>query len=434
MQSSLPFRFALALLTGAALLGPCGGRAQQIIVTPDHADGVYETGQTIRWRVESIGETADSLRYTIKRGGLTEAGTGALALTNGAAVIETKLDEPGTLLVEVSNASSKRRVGLSGAAVAPGKIKLAAERPADFDAFWEAKVKELQAIPPNPKLEPGAGPAGVDYWKITMDNIHGSHIHGQIARPQTGEKFPALLIVQWAGVYPLQTNWVTSRAVKGWLALNIEAHDLPIDQPASFYQDQSNGPLRGYPSIGNDDRETSYFLRMYLSCYRAAQYLSERPDWDGKTLVVMGDSQGGMQTLITAGMHPKITAGLALVPAGCDLLGPVAGRRAGWPNWYDNVSGKDPAKVREASRYFDACNFAPRIKCPMLIGLGLIDETCPPAGVLAAANQITSHKEIVILPKSGHQNVRDSQAAFTRRKENAWLPALQLGQAPPVNQ
>jgi cephalosporin-C deacetylase len=63
--------------------------------------------------------------------------------------------------------------------------------------------------------------------------------------------------------------------------------------------------LKDYVSIGNDDRDKSYFLRMYLSCYRAADYLAHRPDWDGRTLVVTGTSQGGMQAIVTAGLHPK---------------------------------------------------------------------------------------------------------------------------------
>jgi enterochelin esterase-like enzyme len=47
----------------------------------------------------------------------------------------------------------------------------------------------------------------------------------------------------------------------------------------------------------------------------------------------MGDSQGGMQSLMLAGLHPEqITAVTALLPAGCDLNGPELGRAGGWPN------------------------------------------------------------------------------------------------------
>jgi cephalosporin-C deacetylase len=427
---------AIMALVSANLCG-----AQQLVITPDKSTGVYQVGETVHWRIEWTGSTnAPPARYRLLKGEMTDAGQGSLDFSNQVAWLETKFDAPGTMLVEVRpdgagggrNGRGGRVTG--GAVAAPGQISLSASRPADFDKFWDAKLKELKKIPINPQLESAdIGKTNIAYWKITMDNIRGSHIQGQIARPAAGKKFPALLIVQWAGVYPLQKSWVTDRAAAGWLVLNIEAHDLPIDKPAAFYTEQFAGPLKDYWAIGNDGRDTSYFLRMYLSCYRAVDYLAQRPDWDGKTLVVMGDSQGGQQTLMIAGLHPKkITAALALVPAGADMLGPDAGRKGGWPQWYDFTAGKDPQKVHEASRYYDIANFAPHIKCPVLVGLGLLDETVPAAGVFAAVNQITSPKEVVILPKSGHQNQNGSQRAYEQRRNNGWLPALAQGKPAPV--
>ena len=399
---------------------------------------MYEVGEPIRWQVECTGAAAPAeVDYTIQRGQLTTLREGKLRLADGAAVLATKLDEPGTLLVEVSFVDSQGhdRKAKSGAVVAPLEIKPSAPPPVDFRAFWDAKLKQLAEVPVSARLvREDSGRAGVDYWQITMDNSDGRRIHGQLARPTAGEKLPALLIPQWAGVYPLEKAWATDRAAEGWLVLNILAHDLPIDEPAKFYREQEVGPLKDYPAIGNDDRETSYFLPMYLSCYRAADYLTSRPDWDGRTLVVCGTSQGGQQTLVTAGLHPRVTAALALVPAGCDMLGPEVGRKGGWPQWYNWTAGNDPKKVHEASRYFDAVNFAANIKCPLLVGLGLVDQTCPPAGVLAAVNQVDAPKEVIILPRSGHQNEHGSQDPFYDRCYNAWLPALREGKPVPVDE
>ncbi|HTY89115.1 MAG TPA: acetylxylan esterase [Candidatus Acidoferrum sp.] len=413
--------------------------SQTLTVNPDHPNGIYQVGETVHWQVEWKGDSnPPPIHYRLLRGEQTETGRGDLAFTNGVAGLETAFDAPGTMLVEAKgqeNSGAELRT-TGGAVAAPDRIPLSATRPADFDAFWQSKLEELAKVPANPKLERvDIGRTNLEYWKITLDNIRGTHIHGQLARPAKDGKFPALLMVQWAGVYPLQRSWVTDRAREGWLVLNIEAHDLPMDEPESFYKEQFAGPLKDYWALGNDDRDTTYFLRMYLSCYRAVEYLTQRPDWDGKTLAVMGDSQGGMQTLMIAGLHPeKITAALALVPAGCDMLGPDAGRKGGWPQWYDWTSGKDPQKVHEASRYYDVANFAPHIQCPVLVGLGLIDETCPPAGILAAVNQIRSPREVVILPKSGHQDNHGTQAPYNQRRYSAWLPALRQGKPAPVNQ
>jgi cephalosporin-C deacetylase-like acetyl esterase len=416
--------------------GLCG--AQPMGVEPDRTNGVYEVGDTVHWRVTWNAETnPPPAHYRFLRGEMTDAGQGDLVFSNNLASLETRFDAPGTMWVEVDwkrNGEEPHRA-LGGAVAAPDRIALSAPPPADFNDFWKAKLKELAKVPADPRLEKvDIGKTNLLYWKITLNNIRGTHIEGQLARPVEGGKLPALLIVQWAGVYPLQKNWVTDRAVEGWLVLDIEAHDLPIDEPDAFYKDQFSGPLKNYWSIGNDDRDTSYFLRMYLSCYRAADYLAKRKDWDGKTLVVMGGSQGGQQTLMTAGFYPKITAALAVVPAGCDMLGPDIGRKGGWPQWYSNTEGKDPAKVREASRYYDVANFTPRIKCPVLVGMGLIDEVCPAAGVLAAVNQISSPKEVILLPKAGHQDEHNTHGAYIQRCYGVWLPELRQGKPAPVRQ
>lgn len=423
------------LLFATALACSVSAFAQEITVTPAKTGGVYAVGEKVVWHVGVTGEGAagiDKIRYVVKRGGLTEVKRGELTLTNGAADMEASLDVPGSFLAEFSATPVGKApiTNLAGAIVAPDKITPSAPRPADFDAFWAAKVKELKAVPVNPVLLPGeSGSPTVEYSKITLDNIRGTKIQGQIARPKTGGKFPALLIVQWAGVYPLQKDWATSHARDGWLTLNINAHDLPIDNPAEFYKAQSEKELLNYPAIGNEDKNTSYFLRMYLSCYRAADYLASRPDWDGKTLVVMGTSQGGLQSVMIAGLHPKITALLANVPAGCDQTGPQVGRQPGWPMWYYQANGKDKTKVIETSRYYDVVNFASRIKCPALVATGLIDTTCPCAGVISAFNQIRSPKELVLMERSDHQGKNNTQVAFYRRS-NEWLKSIKSGKSP----
>jgi len=405
-----------------------------LVVATDHTNGIYAVGEPIVWRVETgnIGAFSEA-RYNLKQGGQTVLREGKLALNNSIEEVAAKLSEPGTLLLEVKATDSQGKTtrALGGAIVAPGQIPVSAPRPEDFDAFWQSKLEELGKAPANPSLTPGeSGKDNVDYWQLSMDNIRGAHIRGQLARPKGGEKRPAMLIVQWAGVYGLAKAWVTDPAAAGWLALNINAHDLPIDQTAEFYKDQFEGPLKEYWKAGNDDRDKSYFLRMYLSAYRAAQYLTERPDWDGKTLLVTGASQGGLQTLMLAGLHPKITAAIACVPAGCDETGPKVGRSPGWPGWYWNTQGKDAAKVIEAGRYYDVVNFAQNVKCPVLVGVGLIDETCPAAGILAAVNQMKGPKEVVFLPKGDHQGTDNSHAAFNARAR-AWKEALLSGASVP---
>ncbi len=408
-------------------------RAQEISVQPGGKDGIYEVGATATWAIEAKGEVAaiKELKYELKTGGLTVSKAGPLELKEGKASFSASFDQPGWLFLEVSfkDAAGKEQKSWGGALFSPEKIKPSSPTPADFDSFWQDKLKELATVPAKPELtKEESGKEGVDMWTIKMDNIRNSHIHGVLARPQQGEKFPALLIVQWAGVYSLDKSWAANRAAQGWLTLNVQAHDLPAIGPKYFYDDLFAGILRNYWAIGNDDKDTSYFLRMYLSCYRAAEYLTTRPDWDGRILVVTGGSQGGLQTLLTAAIHPKVTAAVAIVPAGCDLTGPDAGRYGGWPRWYEHAQGKNLARVNLASRYYDLVNFVPRIKCPTFVAVGLIDNVCPPDGIIAATNRMKAPKEVMVMPYGGHQ----ARHEVCDARVEEWFKILKDGKLPEI--
>ncbi len=380
----------------------------QLTIAPDKESGIYELKDQVTWNI-TLGEKqsiADNeLTYEVKSGGLKTIASGKLTLKDNQGQVSATRDTPGTLLLTVKYKSGDKELTTSGgAAFAPDKIKASAPPPDDFDAFWKAKIAELDAVPMNVKLERiDIGDAKIEYYKVTLDNIRGTKIYGQIARPAGDDKLPALLQVQWAGVYPLHRDWVVGHARQGWLAMNISAHDLPIDEKESFYAEKYGKELADYPGQGNDDRETAYFLRMFLSCRRAVDYLTQRPDWNHGALVVHGGSQGGYQAIVTAGLHPAVTALAANVPAGCDHTGKHAGRLPGWPNWAGRTwQGKDEQKMLAAARYFDAMNFASRAKCPALVGLGLIDAACPPEGVLATCNELAGEKQIVIMPRADH--------------------------------
>ena len=428
--------FALVLTAQACL-------AQQLTLTPIKPGSVYQVGEKAGWEVTAATPPAAPLNYTLKKNGLTVYQQGTIDLSSGKANIETSLDEPGSILLEIKTtapAGPRGRGGpggnrtLAGALVSPHLLQPTAPKPDGFDAFWTGQIKRLHALPENPQIAPAdGGKAGVDYFSVRLDNINDTHIYGQLAKPGKEGKFPALMILQWAGgPYPLQKSWVVDRAAEGWLAFNIEPHDLPGDQPAGYYT-ALPAEIKNFQSIGQDDQEKSYFLRMYLSAYRALDYLSGRPDWDGQTLVVMGTSMGGQQSIVMAGIYPKVTALIVMVPSSCDVTGPQHGRAAGFPDWARDAAAKMNDKILETGRYFDPVNFAANIKVPALVAMGFFDETSPPTGVWTAMNQMKGPVEAVPMINSGHQETNGSQQPYKTRSAE-WLNILVKGGALQPNQ
>jgi len=415
---------AALFLCASALADESAGPAY----VPYQSSGIYALGETAGWNV-TLPWNSPTVSFVIRKNNLAEIGRGTLS-PGKPSKIEARLDEPGMVYVEVTQNTPGAKPRALGAAIAPEKIAPSVPVPADFDAFWAAKIKALRKVPAKPELtDKPSDKDGVDFAILKMNHVEGKHVWGQVAKPHdttNKKKYPGLVILQWASPpYPLQKAWVTDRAAEGWLAVNIEPHDVMPDQPKEYY-DALPAELKAYNGIETRNRDKNYFLYMYLADIRAVDYLASRPDWDGKTLVVMGTSMGGQQSLCAAGLHPKVTHMLIHVPAGADANGDAHGRKIGYPFWDVN----DP-QVLKTAEYFDTVNCAARIKVPSLVAMGFIDTVTPPVGIWAAFNQIKAPKEAAPMIESPHNHLATPEQSMPwTQRSAAWLAALAAGRSP----
>ncbi|MFZ0302818.1 MAG: acetylxylan esterase [Terracidiphilus sp.] len=468
------FSLVAVLFAGAFVFAQRAPIQQQLTFTPYHADGIYKIGETVGWTV-TPGPTTPTYAYkwTIRGNNAVVLKEGKLDLSSGKDTIEINGDQPEMIYVAIepyakldagssapaaastgaptSSATSGpapvaatsaaalsgsrttsqsspvpkwiggntgRNNGLYavGAAVAPLQIPLSTPRPDDFDAFWDGKLAAQAKVPVDPVLTPvQTDVPGVEESMFVLDAL-GSKAHGYVAKPTGEGKFPALVQLQYAGVYALNAHADAERAAEGWLVLNVDSHDkLPSDP--------SGGVPQNYNTIGNTDREKSYFLDMYLRDSRVLDYLATRPDWDGKTVVLTGGSMGGQQSIVLAGLRPdKVTDVVVCVPSGADTNGDLHGRKAGYPYW-----PSDNSDAMKTALYFDTVDFASRIKAPVMAGFGFIDTVSPPAGVWTMLNQIPGPKEPLPVIDSEHDNYTYMKMEPCHSRSNQILDLLVKG-------
>jgi cephalosporin-C deacetylase-like acetyl esterase len=413
------FGLLMCLCLPAAVSGAAGGQATpavaqalSVVLVTDRPTALYKVGEAAAFRLSLLDAAGKPVAGKTVEVAIAKEHAPPQTIPVATQVVPVAvtvtMDRPGFVLVtatyhDVSGAATTAR---AGAGFSPLDIKAPLPCPADFAAFWRAQRQELAALPMNPVLTSVAPQADlngrVETFDVQLACPGGRPVSGYYSRPigAKPKSLPAILCLQGAGVRSAnRVDWMAQNA----LAMDINAHGIANGQPAEYYRQLEAGELAGYPGVGAGDRDACYFRGMFLRVARALQFLKAQPEWDGRTLVTWGSSQGGAQALAGAALDPQVTFCAVLVPGLCNLSGNAGGLKAGWPGWvaYRDGQPADPA-IAKTAPYFDLVNFAPEIKAQTYLDAGLIDTTCPPSGIYAVFNAIRAPKEILTYPLSGH--------------------------------
>lgn len=395
----------------------------RIEVAAERSDALYALGETVGFRVSVVddqGATVDwgSIDYTISVDGFSELESHSLALTGTPLRIEGSLDRPGFLRLEVS---FKKTGGVAlkataAAGVAVDDLTPSREPPVDFADFWSEQKARLAEVP----LKWVA--TGVDSLDkeivavdVQIDSIDEVPVSGYVAWPRNAatRSLPAVLWVHGAGVRGSALGQAVNGAREGFLSMDINAHGLPNGQPKEFYTKLAKEDLENYKIDGRSNRDGVYFKNMFLRMVRAIDYLSHRPEWDGRCMAVVGHSQGGAQALVAGGLDERVTFIGAGVPAMCDHTGMLRRRISGWPKFVPILEdGKPDPAIAEVSRYYDAVNFAARSHCEAIVSIGFLDRACPPTSCYVAYNQLKGEKRLLAEPAMGHAAPENIRAEF----------------------
>lgn len=445
-HSTLLSKLRTALLLIAAIGLPAIAAADcTLSAKADRENALYKVGEEVTFLVSLSHDgqplpAATTVNWAISQDGMEPIRRGSSQIgSDGQLQLTGKLDTPGFLRCQVTLpahspcGNSKAIVALAGAAVSPRQIAPSLPAPEDFDAFWAAQKALLKSVRPEVTLTPVNTTAqngkALSAFDIQADAADGIRVSGYIVYPKDAKagSLPAILTVHGAGVRTSLLSTATRWASEGMLAMDINAHGIPNGKPKEFYSDLFKTELKGYHTRVPENRDAVYFRKMFLRVLAAIDILAERPEWDGKTLVVYGTSQGGAQSLAAAALDERVTLSIAGVPAMCDLSGMVAGRATGWPrNVPTDEAGQPDKDALLAMRYYDMMNFAPRITAPVAMTVGYIDRACPPTTVYAAFNNLGGEKSIYDDIAAGHTNTPKA-TAYMRGKVHEHLTAQSQG-------
>ena len=413
-----------------AVPAPADERAAaiQVRVVPERQGWTYGVGESVTFLVSIIADQQPvegiTVTYRVGPEMLEVAPQTAEVPAGGLRISGGSLNQPGFIRCVVNATVAGRSYrGVATAGVAPDKIQPTQTEPADFDAFWAAQKAQLAEIPVDARLtpQPDLSTSKVEVFHVSLQNVGSSRgsvsrIYGILCVPRGTGPFPALLNVPGAGVRPYRG--LVDLAERGFITLQIGIHGIPVNLPPELYEALGAAALNGYNVYNLDSRERYYYRRVYLGCIRANDYLVSHPAWDRRTLIVIGGSQGGQLSITTAALDPRVTALAANYPAYSDVTGYLHGRAGGWPHMMRPEGGAPslhaPPAKQATTAYYDAVNFARRLRVPGFYSWGYNDETCPPTSMYAAYNVITAPKRLLLAIETGH-NVTPEQTQAIQR-------------------
>ncbi len=292
-------------------------------------------------------------------------------------------------------------------------------RPADFDAYWDESLRELDAHDPRVELVrnetlPLRSAECYDLW---FTGIGGARVHAKYLRPSKARleaDGPAPAIVVFHGYSGNAGDWAP------WLNYVAEGFCVAVlDCRGQGGRSEDNLQVQGNTHHGHIIRgledpnpKNLLFRYIFLDTALLARIVIGFPEVDATRVAANGGSQGGALTLACAALEPRIALASSVYPFLCDY-------RRVWEmdlakDAYQELRTFfrlfDPLHEREEEiftrlGYIDIQHLAPRIKAHTLMSVGLMDTVCPPSTQFAAYNKITAPKELAIYPDFGHEGL-----------------------------
>lgn len=277
-----------------------------------------------------------------------------------------------------------------------------------LEAFWQKVLADTRNVPLQPtlKLRLDLSKPDILVYDAIYSSLDGMRIHGFYARPKKRGRYPAVALFHGYGDRGY-SEWALRFAERGFAAISIDerGHGKSTRRRNG---DKVRVYKPGFPGLMVDGitapRRYS-MVGIVADSVRAVDFLASRPEVDARRLGVTGGSMGGAMSIIVPALDPRVKAAAAGVPYLCDI--PDSINRAKADPYlevarYLESHPADRKKVMWTLSLVDALRFAPKVRVPELVGVGMQDYICPSPGILRTYRRLEGPKKLLVRKDEGH--------------------------------
>jgi len=292
--------------------------------------------------------------------------------------------------------TTKRAFGIR-----PKEIQSSSSRPADFDEFWEKTKAELAKVNPDFKVIPlpKQNTENREVYEIQMRSLDNYLIKGYMTLPKTKNKSRKFSVLLGLPGYQVDLSPMVGTDP-----------DLAIITLNTRGQGTSRGEIdtrRDEFLTYRIENKEKYVMRgVIMDCVRCIDFIYSQPNLRHDNILATGGSMGGYLAIALAGVDSRVNLASAQNPILCDIRGLVG--EVDWPiSSFKKYAATQPGltmdKVLSNLDYFDGRNFAANVKCPFLMGIGLLDPFAPPNNEYATYNLVPGRKRIMVFKNLSHE-------------------------------
>ena len=370
----------------------------QIEIRLQKAQRDYAVNEPIS--IEIISRSRGELRYLIRESLRTwPVLEQRVAFNSDTLRLSYTHNEPAFLVIETF---LNGQYQVASFTVGKEQIQALDQEPADFDAFWQNQKDQLAAIPMDLSENFLRESPYSRTYNFSLAQIDGRRVYGYLVMPKGQGPFPASLRLPPFGRGPNSALPDTEAAERAnCIALSISIHNTPINQEDT----------RAYEPNDLRDPEGVYYRYAILAAIRALDYLQTKTEWNGRDLMIYGDSQGGGLAMLVAGIDGRPNLLVQSVAALSQHHGILYDDPSGFPYFietaralYSNDAAVMP-QVHNAVQYYDAVHAARRFKGVSMHFSNYLDDICPPSTNYAAFNAMPGSKINLHTFNRYHSNV-----------------------------
>jgi len=275
-------------------------------------------------------------------------------------------------------------------------------RPADFDAFWESVLTQADSVQLNASIsiDPLRSSEQVEVFEVLYDSLNNVRVAGWYCLPRIRPR-PLPARVFYPG-YISEPTLPKAQAELGYATFGA----------APRGKLRSNGQFNpGYPGLLTHnlvDPQCYAYQGFYVDALRVIDFLRQQPEVDSKRMGIQGSSQGGALTLVAAALRPEVAAASVSAPYLTGVVDAIELTRT-YPyeeiNDYLRIHPESRKAVENTWSYYDCINLADKIRCPIIVNIGLQDDVCPPETAYPLMDRISaSEKRLYAYDGHGHDS------------------------------